>query len=149
MSVCAACAEPELLATLHRAAFPAQPWPASSFAAQLALPGGLALCVAESAAHDPVGLALLQIVAGEGEILTFGVAPAARRRGLGRALLDAAIVATRHADGARLVLDVAEDNAAARALYAAGGFAEAGRRPRYYARGADAAVDALILSRPV
>jgi ribosomal-protein-alanine N-acetyltransferase len=39
-----------------------------------------------------------------------------------------------------MFLEVAEANAAARALYAAAGFAEVGRRRRYYADGGDALV---------
>jgi ribosomal-protein-alanine N-acetyltransferase len=39
-----------------------------------------------------------------------------------------------------MFLEVSERNAAARALYAAAGFAEVGRRRRYYADGADALV---------
>ena len=47
-----------------------------------------------------------------------------------------------------MFLEVAEDNRAARALYAAAGFASVGRRPAYYARpGAADAVAALILRR--
>jgi ribosomal-protein-alanine N-acetyltransferase len=49
------------------------------------------------------------------------------------------------AGAARMLLEVAEDNAAARALYAAAGFAPAGRRPRYYPDGRDALLLAAIL----
>jgi ribosomal-protein-alanine N-acetyltransferase len=44
---------------------------------------------------------------------------------------------------AAMFLEVSDRNAAARALYAASGFAEVGRRRRYYADGANA----LVLSR--
>jgi ribosomal-protein-alanine N-acetyltransferase len=40
---------------------------------------------------------------------------------------------------------VAEDNAAARALYAKAGFTTEGRRKAYYARSGAPAVDAFIL----
>jgi ribosomal-protein-alanine N-acetyltransferase len=71
------------------------------------------------------------------------VAPAARRRGLGTRLLDAAMaLATAH--GARVAfLEVSIGNAAARTLYARAGFIPTGRRPRYYADG----TDALVLRR--
>ncbi len=63
-----------------------------------------------------------------------GVLPAWRRRGIGRALLDA-VVAEAGARGiASIVLEVAADNEAARRLYAALGFVQVGRRPRYYRR---------------
>jgi ribosomal-protein-alanine N-acetyltransferase len=47
----------------------------------------------------------------------------------------------------QLFLEVAEDNAPARALYAQAGFEEVGRRKGYYARPQSAAVDALVLRR--
>jgi ribosomal-protein-alanine N-acetyltransferase len=43
-------------------------------------------------------------------------------------------------------LEVSANNEAARALYARAGFVEVGRRPRYYASGADALVLRLDLS---
>jgi ribosomal-protein-alanine N-acetyltransferase len=46
----------------------------------------------------------------------------------------------------RLFLEVADDNAAALALYARAGFSEAGRRPGYYARPDGVRQDALILA---
>jgi ribosomal-protein-alanine N-acetyltransferase len=39
-----------------------------------------------------------------------------------------------------MFLEVAADNAAALEFYAQAGFVEVGRRPRYYANGADALV---------
>jgi ribosomal-protein-alanine N-acetyltransferase len=48
-----------------------------------------------------------------------------------------------------IFLEVAEPNAAARALYACAGAREVGRRPRYYADGADALVLRIDLPRPM
>jgi ribosomal-protein-alanine N-acetyltransferase len=48
---------------------------------------------------------------------------------------------------AAMFLEVSDRNAAARALYAAAGFAKAGRRKRYYADGADALVLRADLQR--
>jgi ribosomal-protein-alanine N-acetyltransferase len=74
------------------------------------------------------------------------VRPGARRHGVGTELVarGAAEAAARGAK--RLFLEVADDNAAARALYARAGFAEAGRRPRYYARADGSRRDALLLA---
>jgi ribosomal protein S18 acetylase RimI-like enzyme len=68
------------------------------------------------------------------------VRPSHRRHGLARRLL--AAVAP---DTGRLLLEVSERNAGARAFYAAEGFAEIARRPHYYRDGSDAVV--LELSR--
>ena len=46
----------------------------------------------------------------------------------------------------RVFLEVADDNAAARALYARAGFVEAGRRPGYYAGADGERRDALLLA---
>lgn len=58
--------------------------------------------------------------------LTIGVDPAARGRGIGRALLDALILRVRAASPA-LSLSVEDGNAAARALYEKAGFVVVGR----------------------
>jgi ribosomal-protein-alanine N-acetyltransferase len=89
------------------------------------------------------GFVIVRVAADEAEILTLAVTGAARRRGLGRALLDAAMHAAANTGARRLFLEAAETNAAARALYAGAGFEETGRRKRYYPDGADA----LLLSR--
>jgi ribosomal-protein-alanine N-acetyltransferase len=49
---------------------------------------------------------------------------------------------------ARLILEVAADNAAALALYRAAGFTEIGRRADYYHR-ADGRMTALVMARAV
>jgi ribosomal protein S18 acetylase RimI-like enzyme len=87
-----------------------------------------------------VALARWSVVtaAGEAELLRIGVAPVARGRGVGRRLL-AACQAALAAEGIRgLFLEVRAGNVAARALYAALGWEEQGRRARYYPDGEDA-----------
>lgn len=76
-----------------------------------------------------------QTMPGENEVLNLAVDPAYRRRGVGRALLEAELAAP----GAWR-LEVRESNAAARALYLALGFREAGRRKNYYRNPAEAAI---------
>lgn len=92
------------------------------------------------------GFGVVRSVAGEAEILTLAVAPRARGRGLGRALVQAMLDAA-HEDGAtRVLLEVAESNAAARALYAGAGFTEIGRRPAYFRRSDGTREDALLMA---
>ena len=69
-------------------------------------------------------------------------ARACQGQGHGAALLAMAEGAMRAAGAAEAYLEVAETNAAARALYARAGWREVGRRPRYYG-----AADALILAK--
>jgi ribosomal-protein-alanine N-acetyltransferase len=122
----------DLLAALHAACF-ADAWSARSLAAILATPGAFGLLATEAA--EPVGFILLRGAADEAEILSLGVVPAARRRGVAGRLLAAATARLAEAGVRRLLLEVAEDNEAARALYAAAGFAQVGRRPAYYRQG--------------
>jgi ribosomal-protein-alanine N-acetyltransferase len=62
-------------------------------------------------------------------------------------LLAAVVQAARSGTADRLLLEVREDNAGALAFYAAAGFVEIDRRPRYYRDGATAAVLRLPLGR--
>ncbi|MFO1060154.1 MAG: GNAT family N-acetyltransferase [Dongiaceae bacterium] len=138
----------ELLAALHAACFD-DAWSARSIGAMLATPGafGLLAGAGDGAADEgPAGFILLRAAADEAEILSLAVLPAARRRGVGRQLLAEAIDRLVEAGVRRLVLEVAENNAAARGLYAGAGFAEVGRRPGYYRQG-PRLVAALIMAR--
>lgn len=89
------------------------------------------------------GFAHARVTAGEAELLNIGVAPEARGRGTGARLLDALHAALRRAGAEAVFLEVSEHNAPARALYAAAGYTQVGRRARYYPDGQDA----LILRR--
>jgi ribosomal-protein-alanine N-acetyltransferase len=126
------------LAALHATAFDA-PWTASAFAGLLDQFGVFAV-------ESPDGFILMRAVADEAEILTLAVRPEARGRGQG-ALLVAEGVAGAGARGAdQVFLEVAEDNAPARQLYARTGFVESGRRPGYYSRPDGSRVAALLFT---
>jgi ribosomal-protein-alanine N-acetyltransferase len=132
---------PERLAALHAAAFVSpRPWSAAEFAELLGLPGVFLIVRGEAFA---VGRA----AAGEAELLTLAVPAAQRRQGRGRALVAAFEAAARARGAERAWLEVAADNAPARALYRAAGWTEAGRRRRYYARPGGGAADALLMTR--
>jgi ribosomal-protein-alanine N-acetyltransferase len=134
-----------LLAPLHALCFE-DAWPAPAIRDVLAMPGAFGYAVACPAAA-PAGFALGRVNTDEAELLTLAIDPAWRRHGLARFLVET-IGAHAAARGAtRLFLEVAEDNAAARALYAAGGFVTVGRRRGYYARRLGPAVDALTMRR--
>lgn len=130
------------LSRLQGACFPEDPWDAAALGRILALSGVFGYLVWE--ADSPAGFILARDLGGEVEILSFGVLPERRRLGLGRALLDAVIAQAGERHLGSIVLEVAADNEAAHRLYAASGFVQVGRRPRYYRR-ADTVADALIL----
>lgn len=125
------------LAALHAACFD-EPWDSASLRGLLATPGAFAF-------HHADGFVLARVAGGEAEILTLAVVPRARGRGLGRALLKAAIAQAEAAGAQAMFLEVGNDNPAALALYAGLGFANVGLRKGYY-RGGDALV--LRLSLP-
>lgn len=140
----------DALALLHAEAFARawdQPWNRDSIAALLAMPGAFGLIGLIDGA--PAGLVIAREAAGEAEILTLGVIPDARRRGLARLLLDETASRAAAEGAERLFLEVAEDNLAAQALYAHAGFVRVGRRPDYYAREGGTRVAALILACPL
>lgn len=95
--------------------------------------------------HHPDGFVLARVTAGEAEILTLAVAPDARGKGLGRALLTAAIGEAKKMGAHVMFLEVGSDNPAALALYAGLGFTKVGLRKGYY-QGRDAALLRLPLS---
>lgn len=128
------------LAALHAGAFPDDPWDAERLAPLAFGPGAITLML-------PGGFILMRVAADEAEVITIAVDPTARRRGLGRRLLAAGLATAFASAAAAVFLEVATDNAAALALYAASGFIEVGRRKRYYHRGTAPAVDALVLKR--
>ena len=80
----------------------------------------------------------------EVHITNVAVLPSCRRKGLGRALLSAAIGYARGQGAFCLTLEVRESNAPAIALYRAFGFEMVGRRRRYYQ---DPEEDALLMTK--
>jgi ribosomal protein S18 acetylase RimI-like enzyme len=70
-------------------------------------------------------------------ITSLGVHPAARRRGVARRLIEAALAFARRHACTRLTLEVRRDNGAAVALYRAAGFTVIARLPSYYGLGED------------
>jgi ribosomal-protein-alanine N-acetyltransferase len=131
----AGAADAPALAALHEAAFEAgERWDAAAIGVLLAMPGAFGL-------HIPgAGFVLARVAADEAEILTLAVIPTARRQGHAGALLAGAMAAALLRGAGTMFLEVSDRNAAARGLYAQAGFAEAGRRRRYYADGSDALV---------
>lgn len=132
---------------LHASCFPAawdRPWDRQSFAETMAMPGAFGLKASRDGAM--LGLLVARVAADEAEILTVGVDPAQRRLGIGGRLIEAARAEAASRGARRLHLEVAEDNFAARRLYADLGFAPVGRRPGYYERGSLGAIAALLLA---
>ena len=92
-----------------------------------------------------IGHAVASVVDDVAELQRIAVAEQARRGGVGSALVDAVVALAEDAGAERILLEVREDNDAAVRFYAARGFTELARRPRYYRDG----TTAVVLERPV
>ena len=138
------------MGALHQDAF-ARPWSETEFAAligQDTVFGFLAVEIGRIGA-PPAGFVLIRVAADEAEILSIAVAGAHRGRGVGWALMDAALRQLHGERVAQVFLEVDEANQAAIALYRRLGFAEVGRRPAYYKDGNESAGDALVMRRDI
>jgi ribosomal-protein-alanine N-acetyltransferase len=125
-----------VIAALHAAAFGAACWNTAAFPVLLGTPSTFGFL-------REAGFILARVIAGEAEILTLAVAPEQRRQGIARSLLEEALAEAGRRGATEIFLEVAENNAAARRLYASAGFVQAGVRRDYYGPGASA----LLLRR--
>lgn len=121
----------ERVLAIERASFD-RPWSRDSFVREFDLAFSRTL-VARSAGVV-VGYLCRWRLEDEIQILNVAVAPEARRRGVGRALVEA-VLCEAGADRLDVSLEVAVGNDAALRLYEALGFTVAGARPDFYGRG--------------
>ena len=133
------------LAAMHAVCFPEEPWNAAVMDRLRALGVFGRLAWQDK---EPIGFVLVRDLGDEAEVLSLGVLPAARRRGVGRALLAAVVAEAERRGLASVVLEVAAANTPARRLYAGAGFVQVGRRPGYY-RHLGEGGDGLILRRAI
>ena len=133
-------------ARIHAQSF-SRGWSAEDFQALLADPATCADAASIGSPRRLLGFAVSRIAADQAEILTIAVDAAARRRGAGRALLQAHLAHLAERRARSLFLEVDAQNAAALALYARFGFRQVGERRAYYARADGSRANALILRR--
>lgn len=122
----------------------ADPWSPRSFADLVSEPRALFTVVEDDG--RVAGYSVIWTAADEAELANIAVDPDCRGRGLGSRLLDAALQAAYARGAAAMYLEVRESNGVARALYASRGFAQVGRRRRYYRHPPE---DALVLRAPL
>ena len=128
-------------------------WSAAAVASYFEAPGSFAFLAATiEPGHEkitqPLGFVLCRQAGDSCDIAAMSVAPSVRRRGIGRALIEAACAEAAKRGVREVFLEVAESNAPARALYVAQHFREVAKRAGYYANaGADRAEDAVVMRR--
>ncbi len=141
------------IAELHKRCFD-EAWSIITVRRVLAMPGAFGLLAAEEGVAgaggvnsiDLLGFALGRSAAGQCELLSLAVAAGERGRGIGGALLAAAMDRAQRDRVSRMFLEVAEDNTIAQRLYHNFGFQPVGRRLRYYRRPQGVAMAALTYS---
>ncbi|MCL2758556.1 MAG: GNAT family N-acetyltransferase [Alphaproteobacteria bacterium] len=121
------------LANLHKLCFPQKSWSADEFA-KLKNSG------AEIIASEN-GFIVWRAAADECEIITIGTRPDARGQGIAGAML--ALMERDLPRPIKIFLEVAADNAAARALYEKNGYRNIGIRSKYY----DGKTDAVVMEK--
>lgn len=136
----------EAIASLHALCFRTA-WASPDIDALLSAETALAFIATADGARQVVGFIIGRLLVDEAEIVTLGVHPECRNGGIGKRLLVGFETAAARAGALRVVLEVAEDNADARALYEAAGYAIAGRRPSYYDSGSGVPTDAILLAK--
>jgi [ribosomal protein S18]-alanine N-acetyltransferase len=140
------------LAALHAECFE-DPWSAQSMIDVLGSTGafGYVSDLPRTAGNGHAAIAgfvIARVTADDAELLSLGVAPSCRRRGLGRMLVSETLVRVMALGARRIFLEVAVDNHDAQALYATFGFATVGRRPDYY-RNRDGSMTAALTLRRI
>ncbi len=124
------------LANLHKLCFPHKPWSADEFA-------GLKKSGCEIIASQN-GFIVYRATLDEAEIITIGVHPDARRTGIGIALIGVMVADLKKQGVKHIFLEVAVDNAPARAMYEQVGFVQVGVRPKYYD-----GIDAIVMRKDI
>lgn len=117
------------------------PWDEASIESERNNPLSLWLTACDG--DTVVGYVGSQSVLGESDMMNLAVAPAYRRQGIARRLVET-LIHELEVDNHCLTLEVRASNEAAISLYQGLGFRQVGRRPRYYQRPTE---DALILRK--
>jgi ribosomal-protein-alanine N-acetyltransferase len=135
-------ADLDVLLPFEDVMFGTEAWSRQSYEEELADTELRDYVVAESDEGTLLGSGGLMTIAGTSQILTVGVLPPARRRGVGRVLVRALVDTARRRGAAEVLLEVRIDNDAARRLYESEGFTVLGLRRGYYENGR---VDAVTM----
>jgi ribosomal-protein-alanine N-acetyltransferase len=130
------------VAAIERAAF-SDPWSERSFRDALSQ-AAIYFVAARSDDGGVLGYVVAWFVADEGQIANLAVAPVGWGKGIGRALLTAALGEAIARGATDVYLEVRDSNLRARRLYGSCGFKEVGRRRGYYRLPVE---DAIVLRR--
>ncbi|MCD7783937.1 MAG: ribosomal protein S18-alanine N-acetyltransferase [Firmicutes bacterium] len=130
---------------IERECFGVGAWSRLEFEASLSDRGHIFLNAAY-AGNNIAGFIMLSIVGDEAEIMNIAVAEKARRRGVGSALIENALLLCGERGVRAVYLEVRSKNEAARALYESVGFRRLYVRGGYYKKPTD---DAVIMIKHI
>ncbi len=128
------------LLAIELACFGASAWGASVLESAIADASQDVLLTTSGDAYGAV-----RVVDDTADLDRIAAIPEVRRRGVGRGLLDELTDHAKQRGARRMLLEVAENNVGALALYREFGFIEIHRRRRYYPDG----IDAIVMERPL
>lgn len=98
------------------------------------------LLLTEEDVQEAVGFCAFRLLFEEGELFRIGVAPAFRKRGYGKKLMDGMVEYAKNNGAKSMLLEVRESNEAAISLYKSCGFSEVSIRKGYYREPEEAAI---------
>ncbi|WP_339111921.1 ribosomal protein S18-alanine N-acetyltransferase [Thioclava sp. GXIMD2076] len=132
---------PAQMAAIHKQCFTTpRPWRAEEFAETLSKK--FYFCLSEDQ-----GFLIGRVIAGEAELTTIAVAPAARRQGIARRLMARFDDELRARNAEIAHLEVAMENHSAHALYLATGWSDSCIRENYYRHPDGKRSDAILMVR--
>jgi ribosomal-protein-alanine N-acetyltransferase len=137
----------EAVARLEASVFADVAWSRASVEEEFAAIGDTRRVFVAVDGDEVVGYAVLRAIEDSADLTRVAVDVTRRRAGVGSRLVDAAVDESREMGLRRILLEVADGNAAAVALYATHGFEQIDRRPAYYSDGSDAVVMSRRLDR--
>lgn len=133
----------DAIAGLEAECFGAEAWSPGSVTAEIG--GETRRVIVEETDGVLRAYAALSVLGDVADLHRIAVRPTARRHGLARELLATLITHAADQAAARMLLEVADCNAPAVALYESFGFTTISRRPRYHADGTDSLVMQLAI----
>ena len=126
----------EKLSNLHQKCFPNKPWSADDF--RDLKKSGCEIIMSEN------GFIVYRIAVDEAEIITIGVNPEMRRKGIASAMIGIIEKTLKNQGVKKIFLEVALTNISAKKLYENCGFKVVGLRPKYYD-----GVDAILMAKDI
>lgn len=128
----------DTIAEMEKRCFPQDAWTKGMLSELLDSPYEWAVLAEEGG--QVCGYCVLSVLFEDAEVLNIAVAPAYRKQGYGKLLMETMLEKARSLNALQCFLEVRESNTPAIRLYESYGFAQYGVRKRYYEDGENALV---------